>query len=105
MLYNVQWRDVATETTTTVSGISGLFYDLTGLTGSTLYEFRVQEDDGTTTSAYSAWFEFETAVGDLTGDITATIVIEAAIIGIIDTSPIISGNVDINPIITATVKR
>jgi len=60
MLYNLQYRDTATLTTTTVTGIDALFYDLTGLTNDKKYEFRVQEDDGTTTSDYSEWEEFET---------------------------------------------
>lgn len=104
MLYNLQWRDVATETTTAVTGISGLLYDLTGLSSSTLYEFRVQEDDGTNTSDYSAWFGFETASGAIVGDVTATIVLDTAITGNIDTSPIITGTPEIKPIITGTVE-
>ena len=61
MSYNVEWRDVATQTTATVTGITDLFYDLTGLTAGADYEFRVQEDDGTTLSAFTAWTEFTTA--------------------------------------------
>ena len=61
MLYNLQYRDLATLTTTTVTGIDALFYDLAGLTPSTQYEFRVQEDDGGTTSDYSDWSGFTTA--------------------------------------------
>ena len=61
MLYNLQYRDLATLTTTTVTGIDALFYDLAGLTPSTQYEFRVQEDDSGTTSDYSNWLEFQTA--------------------------------------------
>ena len=60
MLYNLQYRDLDTLTTTTVTGIDALFYDLAGLTPSTQYEFRVQEYDGGTTSDYSDWFEFQT---------------------------------------------
>jgi len=59
--YNLEWRDVATQTTTVVTGITDLFYDLTGLTENTGYEFRVQEDDGSTTSAFTAWTGFTTA--------------------------------------------
>ena len=61
MLYNLQYRDLDTLTTTTVTGIDALFYDLAGLTPSTQYEFRVQEYDSGTTSNYSDWFYFETA--------------------------------------------
>ena len=61
MSYNLEWRDTATLTTTQVTGITDLFYDLTGLTASEGYEFRVQEDDGTNTSAWSAWSGFTTA--------------------------------------------
>ena len=46
MSYNVEWRPVG-GATTSVTGITDLFYDLTGLTASSDYEFRVQEDDGT----------------------------------------------------------
>ena len=55
MSYNLEWRDTATLTTTQVTGITDLFYDLTGLTASSDYEFRVQEDDGSTQSAFTAW--------------------------------------------------
>jgi len=58
--YNLEWRDVATQTTTQVMGITDLFYDLTGLSASTAYEFRVQEDDGGTTSDWSEWYQFTT---------------------------------------------
>ena len=61
MSYNLEWRDTATLTTTTVTGITDLFYDLTGLTASEGYEFRVQETDGVDTSAFSAWSGFTTA--------------------------------------------
>ena len=60
MLYNLQYRDLATLTTTTVTGIDALFYDVIGLQSNTQYEFRVQEDDGTTTSSYSDWAQFVT---------------------------------------------
>ena len=60
MSYNLEWRDTATLTTTVVTGITDPFYDLTGLTASTGYEFRVQETDGTTNSAWSAWSAFAT---------------------------------------------
>ena len=59
MSYNLEWRPVG-GATTTVTGITDLFYDLTGLTAGTDYEFRVQEDDGTTLSGWSAWTGFTT---------------------------------------------
>jgi len=60
MSYNVEWRPVG-GATTSVTGITDLFYDLTGLTAETDYQFRVQEDDGTTLSAFTAWTGFTTA--------------------------------------------
>ena len=65
MTYNLEWRDTATLTTTQITGITDLFYDLSGLTTSTSYEFRVQEDDGTTTSDYSPWSGFTTTAPTL----------------------------------------
>ena len=61
MLYNLQYRDIATLTTTTVTGIDAFFYDVIGLKPSTQYEFRVQEYDSGTNSDYSDWLEFQTA--------------------------------------------
>ena len=58
--YNLQYRDLDTLTTTTVTGIDGVFYDLAGLDQGEEYEFRVQEDENGTTSDYSDWFEFQT---------------------------------------------
>ena len=66
--YNLEWRDVSTQTTTQITGIDDLFYDLTGLAYSTAYEFRVQGDDGSTQSAWSAWSGFLTALG-ITADL------------------------------------
>jgi len=60
MLYNLQYRDIATLTTTTVTGIDAIFYGVIGLASNTQYEFRVQEDDSGTTSDYSNWLEFQT---------------------------------------------
>ena len=39
MSYNVEWRPVG-GSTTSVTGITDLVYDLTGLTAETDYEFR-----------------------------------------------------------------
>jgi 6-phosphogluconolactonase (cycloisomerase 2 family) len=72
MSYNLEWRPVG-GATTSVTGITDLFYDLTGLTSGTDYEFRVQEDDGTA-SDYSAWNEFTTASAkDIVGDATVNV--------------------------------
>ena len=60
MSYNVEWRPVG-GSTTSVTGITDLFYDLTGLTAETDYEFRVQEDDGTNVSGFTDWTGFTTA--------------------------------------------
>lgn len=60
MSYNVEWRPTG-GSTTSVTGITDLFYDLTGLTAAEDYEFRVQEDDGTTLSGFTAWTGFTTA--------------------------------------------
>jgi hypothetical protein len=60
-VYNIEWRDLATQSTTSVSGIDALFYDVSGLQVGTNYEFRAQEYDGATTSAWSAWSGFSTA--------------------------------------------
>ena len=62
MLYNLQYRDTATLTTTSITGIDALFLDVTGLEKGEQYEFRVQEDDDGTVSDYSDWFEFQTTV-------------------------------------------
>ena len=61
MSYNLEWRPVG-GATTQVTGITDLFYDLTGLTASEDYEWRMQEDDGSAQSAWSAWNGFTTAV-------------------------------------------
>ena len=54
MAYSLEWRPAGGQVTT-VAGITDLFYDLTGLTEGSDYEFRVQEDDGSTQSAFTAW--------------------------------------------------
>ena len=55
------WVDISSPTVTTATDITDLFYDLTGLTAETDYEFRVQEDDGTNVSGWSDWTGFTTA--------------------------------------------
>lgn len=62
MTYTLEWRLVAGPgATTQVTGITDLFYDLSGLTAGTDYESRVLETDGTTPSAFSSWYSFTTA--------------------------------------------
>ena len=72
MSYNVEWRPVG-GATTSVTGITDLFYDLTGLTAAEDYEFRVQEDDGTNVSGWSDWTGFTTAADSTPQD---TVVIQ-----------------------------
>jgi hypothetical protein len=77
MSYNLEWRP-AGGSTTQVTGITDLFYDLTGLTTDTEYEFRVQEVNGSD-SDYSSWTAFTTAlakdyVGDATVEVTSNAV-------------------------------
>lgn len=64
--FNLEWRDTATLTTTTITGTTDLFYDLTGLNTGEDYEWRVQESTGNTTSLWSAWSGFTTASGAAT---------------------------------------
>lgn len=88
-VFNLEWRDTATLTTTTVTGITDLFFDLTGLTASEGYEFRVQETDGTDTSAFSAWTGFTTAAVDV--DIAADAVATLALTGEASVTKSVSG--------------
>jgi len=108
MLYNLQYRDLTTLTTTTVTvtGIDESFYDPPGfINPSTLYESRRQYYDDTTTYDYSEWVEFTTQPAKFAGAVTGIIVIESAINGIIGMSTAISGSVAESPVITATIKR
>ena len=58
--YNLQYRDASTQAATTVNGLTDPEYLLQGLTPGAAYEWRVQETDGTNTSAWSAWVAFST---------------------------------------------
>ena len=59
--YNLQYKTAAASTYTTISGITSTSYNLTGLTASTTYSFRVQSVcSGSTTSAYSSVASFTT---------------------------------------------
>lgn len=58
--YNLQYKTAASGTWTTVSGIAGTSYNLTGLTASTAYNFQVATVCASGTSAYSAPASFTT---------------------------------------------
>ncbi|MAM87554.1 MAG: hypothetical protein CME36_09650 [unclassified Hahellaceae] len=59
-MFNLEWRDVPTQTTTAVPNLSGTTHELTNLSPGADYEFRVQQVDGSTVSAWSAWKSFRT---------------------------------------------
>lgn len=58
--YNLQWKTAAATTFTTVTGIVNNFYNLTGLTAGTSYQYKVQSVCGTALSAYSPLSAFTT---------------------------------------------
>ncbi len=58
--YNLQWKLNSSSTWTTVSGLTGLSYGLTGLTAATAYNYQVQAVCGTTTGTYSTTASFTT---------------------------------------------
>ena len=65
MTYQVEWREVGSETLTgTASGVETLYYDATGLVPIEDYEWRVRETDGT----WSDWLSFTTLEFLLTAD-------------------------------------
>ncbi|MGO1500832.1 MAG: fibronectin type III domain-containing protein [Marinobacter sp.] len=68
--FNLEWRDVTTQSTTTISGITGLSYALSNLTPGEGYEFRVQEVVGSDESAWSEWSAFTTESGSASVNIT-----------------------------------
>ncbi len=60
--YNLQYKVSTSSTWTTVSGITGTSYNLTGLTASTTYNYQVQSAcSGGSTSAYSTAASFTTS--------------------------------------------
>jgi hypothetical protein len=59
--YTLRWKAVASGTWTTVTGLTGNTYNLTGLTQSTAYEFQVLSICGAQSSAYSPSGNFTTA--------------------------------------------
>ena len=60
--YNLQWKTSAATTWNTVSNLTGLTYNLTGLTGSTTYNFKVQANCSGTSGNYSTTASFTTLV-------------------------------------------
>jgi hypothetical protein len=59
--YNVQWKLSSSATWTTISNIAGTTTNLSGLSASTAYNYRVQSNcGGGNTSAYSANYSFTT---------------------------------------------
>lgn len=58
--YNLQWKTNAATTWNTVSNLTTTSYNLSGLTASTLYNFKVQAVCGTTNGTYSTAVNFTT---------------------------------------------
>jgi hypothetical protein len=58
--YTLQWKPSASSTWTTVTGLTGNTYNLTGLTQTTPYDFRVLSICGASSSAYSGIHTFTT---------------------------------------------
>ncbi|MEO7210401.1 MAG: M4 family metallopeptidase, partial [Chitinophagaceae bacterium] len=58
--YNLQWKAVSSGSWTTVSGISGTSYNLSGLATCTNYQFQVQSVCSGSSSAYSSAATFQT---------------------------------------------
>ncbi len=59
--YNLQWKPSVSSTWTTVSGLTGTSYSLSGLTTCTGYQFQVQGVCSSSSSAYSSASSFTTA--------------------------------------------
>lgn len=65
--YNLQYKKSSTSTWTSISGISGTSYNLTGLSSGTTYNYQVQSVcSGGTTSSYSSTASFTTTSGSIT---------------------------------------
>jgi hypothetical protein len=58
--YNLQWKLSTSGTWTTVSGLTGTSYNLTGLAASSTYNYQVQTVCSSTSSAYSTAASFTT---------------------------------------------
>jgi len=61
--YNVQYKPAASSTWTTVSGVGGTSYNITGLAAGTSYNYAVQTVCSGTSSAYSGAGTFTTTAG------------------------------------------
>lgn len=61
--YNLQWKASSSSTWTTVSGLGGTSYNLTGLTAGTSYDFRAQAVCSSGAGSYSAAASFTTTGG------------------------------------------
>lgn len=59
--YNLQWKAASASTWTTVSGLTGLTYNLSGLSLATSYNFKVQANCNGTLGTYSATATFTTS--------------------------------------------
>jgi hypothetical protein len=61
--YTLQWKKSNSPTWTTVSGLTGVSYNLTSLAANTTYEFRVQTICAALGSVYSSAVSFKTPKG------------------------------------------
>ncbi len=61
--YNLQYKVSTSSTWTTVSGIGGTSYNLTGLSAGTTYNYQVQANCSGTTGSYSGAASFTTSSG------------------------------------------
>jgi bacillolysin len=59
--YNVQYKTAAATTWTTISNVVGTSTNLSGLSASTIYNYKIQAVCGTATSAYSTASSFTTS--------------------------------------------
>jgi hypothetical protein len=59
--YNLQWKPASASAWTTVSGLTGTSYSLTGLTAGTSYNYQVQSVCSSGSSAYSTAASFTTS--------------------------------------------
>ncbi len=64
--YNLQWKASSASAFTTIAGISGTTYNLTGLTAATTYQFKIQGVCAAANSSYSAVKSFTTSTGGTT---------------------------------------
>jgi hypothetical protein len=60
--YDLDWKLSSAGTYTTIPGVTGSSYNLTGLTGNTSYNFRLKPNCQGTGSQYGEFFTFTTAV-------------------------------------------